>query len=135
MGDRGAVKRTTITTKDAPAAIGAYSQAVVVEGGRILFASGQIALDPATGEMVGEDAASQARQCLVNLRAVLAAAGMSMEHVVRATIYLSDMQDFATVNAVYGEFFASDTPARAAVQAAGLPKGARVEIDAIAVAD
>ncbi len=129
------MKRTTIATKDAPAAIGAYSQAVVVEGGRILFASGQIALDPATGAMVGADAATQARRCLENLRAVLAAAGMELRHVVRATIYLADMADFAAVNEVYAGFFEHDPPARAAVQAAGLPRGARVEIDAIAVAD
>ena len=129
------MERKTIQTDRAPAAIGAYSQAVVVQGGRMLFASGQIPIDPDSGEMVGgDDAAAQARRCLDNLEAVLRAADMGFEHVVRATIYLADMADFAAVNAVYAERFDRDPPARAAVQAAGLPKGARVEIDAIAVA-
>ncbi len=128
------MERKTVQTERAPAAIGAYSQAVVVRGGRTLYASGQIAIDPATGAMVGDDAAAQARQCLDNLEAVLRAADMGFEHVVRATIYLADMDDFAAVNAVYAERFEHDPPARAAVQAAGLPKGALVEIDAIAVA-
>ena len=125
-----------MTTLQAPAAIGAYSQGVVVTGGRTLYVSGQIALDPSSGAMVGEgDVAAQAERVLDNVGAILAAAGMGFADVARATIYLADMADFAVVNEVYGRRFAAAPPARAAVQAAGLPKGALVEIDAIAVRD
>lgn len=128
--------RTVISTPHAPAAIGPYSQAIQVSGGRTLYCSGQIPLDPATGEVVGEgDVSAQTRQVMRNLKAVLEAAGMEFEHVVRCGIFLTDMQDFAVVNSVYGEFFFEGPPARATVQVAGLPKGVRVEIDAIAVAD
>ena len=120
-----------LATDDAPKAIGPYSQAVV-EGG-FLFASGQIPLDPATGELVSGDIAAQTAQVMKNLGAVLTAAGVSFDHVVRCTIYLVDLADFAAVNKVYGQAFRSAPPARATVQVAALPKGARVEIDAIAV--
>jgi 2-iminobutanoate/2-iminopropanoate deaminase len=128
------VKRETISTSEAPAAIGPYSQAVAVTGGRTVYCSGQIALDPRDGSIVGaDDVAVQTRQVLDNLEAVLSAAGVGWEHVVKAGIFLADLGDFAVVNALYAERFASDPPARATVQVAGLPKGVRVEIDAIAV--
>jgi len=128
-------KRSIIRTAHAPAAIGPYSQAVVVPVGdqRMVFCSGQIALDPATGVVIEGDIAAQTRQVLENLGAVLAAAGASFANVVKTTIFLADMADFATVNAIYGERFPSDPPARATVAAAALPRNARVEIDAIAV--
>jgi 2-iminobutanoate/2-iminopropanoate deaminase len=125
-----------IRTAHAPAAIGPYSQAVVVpvgEGKRMIFCSGQIALVPETGMLLEGDVAAQARQALENLGAVLAAAGASYGDVVRTTIFLADMNDFAAVNAVYGERFPYDPPARSTVAAAGLPRGALVEIDAIAI--
>lgn len=124
-----------VRTAEAPAAIGPYSQAIVVPVGeqRMMFCSGQIALDPATGAMVDGDVAAQTRQVLANLEAVLAAAGAGFANVVKTTIFLATMDDFATVNAVYGEKFAHDPPARATVAAAGLPKNAKVEIDAIAI--
>ena len=128
-------KRSSIRTAHAPAAIGPYSQAVVVPVGhqRMVFCSGQIALDPATGQVVEGDVAAQTRQVLDNLGAVLAAAGASFAHVVKTTIFLADMADFATVNAIYGERFPAEPPARSTVAAAGLPRNVRVEIDAIAV--
>jgi 2-iminobutanoate/2-iminopropanoate deaminase len=128
-------KRSIIRTAHAPAAIGPYSQAVVVPVGnqRMVFCSGQIALDPATGVVIEGDIAAQTRQVLENLGAVLAAAGASFANVVKTTIFLADMADFATVNAIYGERFPGDPPARATVAAAGLPRNVRVEIDAIAV--
>ncbi|HEY6175911.1 MAG TPA: Rid family detoxifying hydrolase [Kofleriaceae bacterium] len=128
-------KRSIVRTAHAPAAIGPYSQAVVVPVGdqRMVFCSGQIALDPATGALVEGDVSAQTRQVLENLGAVLAAAGASFAHVVKTTIFLADMADFATVNAIYGERFPSDPPARATVAAAALPRNARVEIEAIAV--
>jgi 2-iminobutanoate/2-iminopropanoate deaminase len=128
-------KRSIIRTAHAPAAIGPYSQAVVVPVGdqRMVFCSGQIALDPATGAVIEGDIAAQTRQVLENLGAVLAAAGASFANVVKTTIFLADMADFATVNAIYGERFPSDPPARATVAAAALPRNVRVEIDAIAV--
>jgi 2-iminobutanoate/2-iminopropanoate deaminase len=129
------MQRNIVRTAEAPAAIGPYSQAVVVPVGdkRMLFCSGQIALDPASGNMIEGDVEAQARQVLANLGAVLAAAGASYADVVKTTIFLSTMDDFQVVNAVYAERFAFDPPARATVAAAGLPRGALVEIDAIAV--
>lgn len=122
-------------TSHAPGAIGPYSQAVVVPvgGQRMVFCSGQIALDPATGQVIEGDVGAQTRQVLENLSAVLAAAGASFANVVKTTIFLADMADFATVNAIYGERFASEPPARSTVAAAGLPRNVRVEIDVIAV--
>ena len=127
--------RSIIRTAQAPAAIGPYSQAVVVPvgGQRMVFCSGQIALDPATGTVIEGDTAAQTRQVLENLGAVLAAAGASFANVVKTTIFLADMADFAAVNAIYGERFPSEPPARSTVAAAGLPRNVRVEIDAIAV--
>jgi 2-iminobutanoate/2-iminopropanoate deaminase len=122
-------ERKTILAAGAPAAIGPYSHAV--QAGGLLFCSGQIPLDPVRGELVGETAADQARQCLENLQAVCAAAGTSLDHALRLTVYMADLQEFGAVNEVYAAFFAEDPPARVAVGVAALPKGAQVEIDAI----
>jgi len=128
--------RETISTNDAPKAIGPYSQGVIASGGRMLFCSGQIPLDPTSGEMVGAgDVRAQAERVMRNLGAVLAAAGASWASVVKTTIFLADLQDFAAVNDVYGRYFPESPPARATVQAAGLPRGALVEIEAIALLD
>ncbi|APR85957.1 Endoribonuclease L-PSP [Minicystis rosea] len=125
--------KTAIVTDQAPAAIGPYSQAVRL--GELVFTSGQIALDPKTGELVSGGIEAQTKQVLDNLEAVLAAAGCSWGDVLRTTIYLADMNDFATVNRLYGERVAGGVmPARSTVQAAKLPRGAAVEIDAIASA-
>ncbi|MFH1811366.1 MAG: RidA family protein [Pseudomonadota bacterium] len=124
--------RQVITTDRAPAAIGPYSQAIA--SGEMVFCSGQIPLDPATGQLVGAgDVVLETRQVLDNLEAVLKAAGCALRDVVKTTIFLADMNDFGAVNALYGERFSSEPPARATVQVAALPKGARVEIEAIAV--
>ena len=124
--------REVVATTSAPAAIGPYSQAVKL--GNLVFCSGQIALDPKTGQLVGGgDVAAQTRQVLANLAAVLEAAGTTMSQVVKTTIFLADMGDFAVVNQVYGESFPSAPPARATVEVSRLPRDARVEIDAIAV--
>ena len=125
--------KRAITSNDAPRAIGPYSQAIAA--GDLIFCSGQIPLDPATGEMVAAgDVRGQTERVMKNLQAVLAAAGATFADVVRTTIFLADMGDFAHVNEVYGGYFKEGPPpARATVQVAALPKGARVEIDAIAV--
>jgi 2-iminobutanoate/2-iminopropanoate deaminase len=122
--------RSIITTGNAPAAIGPYSQAVGAGG--FLFLSGQIPLDPASGQMVGEDAPAQAAQVLRNIEAVLAAAGLTLAAVVKSTIFLADMADFAAVNEVYGRSFPVDPPARSTVAVKELPKGALVEIEVVA---
>jgi 2-iminobutanoate/2-iminopropanoate deaminase len=119
-----------VRSQNAPAPIGPYSQAVMA--GNELFCSGQVALDPETGELRGADVAEQTHQALRNLGAVLEAAGMNYENVVKTTVFLVDMSDFATVNEVYAKYFDAAKPARSTVAVAGLPKGARVEIDAIA---
>ena len=133
--------RETISTEHAPKAIGPYSQAIAAtidpaRGQRFVFCSGQIPLDPKSGEMVGaSDVRVQAERVLENLEAVLSAAGGSLEAVVKTTIYLADLQDFGAVNEVYARYFPAHPPARATVQVAGLPRGALVEIDAIAVVE
>lgn len=119
-----------ISSSHAPAAIGPYSQAV--QAGGFVFCSGQIPLDPATGALVTGDIGAETERVLKNLAAVLEAAGVTFANVVRTTIYLTDMNDFAAVNAVYAKWFKDTPPARATVQVAALPKGARVEIDAVA---
>ena len=121
--------RRTFDAKSAPAAVGPYSHAVEANG--LLFCSGQIPLDPATGEIVGDTPAEQARRCLENLQLVCEAAGAKLEDAVRCTVYMTDIAGFAAVNEVYAEFFPSEPPARAAVGVSALPKGAQVEIDAI----
>jgi 2-iminobutanoate/2-iminopropanoate deaminase len=126
--------RQTIATPDAPTAIGPYAQAISVPAGRLVFCSGQIPLHPETGEMVGAgDVRAQTERVLQNLAAVLAAAGASFTEVVKTTIFLTDLGDFAVVNEVYARFVGANPPARATVQVAGLPKGASVEIEAVAV--
>jgi 2-iminobutanoate/2-iminopropanoate deaminase len=124
--------RQAVATPSAPAAIGPYSQAI--RAGGFIFVSGQIPIDPATGTLVDGDIATQTHRVFANLKAILEAAGSSLDHVVRATVYLADMNDFAIVNEVYGGYFSNPAPARATVQAARLPKDARVEIDVIASA-
>jgi 2-iminobutanoate/2-iminopropanoate deaminase len=122
--------RQAVSTDSAPTAIGPYSQGMRV--GDLLFCSGQVPLDPSTGELVKEDIEGQARRCLDNLTAVCEAAGGSLANAVRCTVYLADMGDFARVNEVYGEYFqGGDPPARVAIGVAALPRGADVEIDAI----
>ena len=121
--------RTPIACDDAPAAIGPYSQAV--RAGDLLFVSGQVPIDPATGELIDGDVAAQTHRILRSLDAIVRAAGATLDDVVRTTVYLADMNDFATVNRAYATWFADPAPARAAVQVARLPKDARVEIDAI----
>jgi 2-iminobutanoate/2-iminopropanoate deaminase len=120
-----------VSTKQAPEAIGPYSQAVIT--GNLVFTAGQIALDPASMEMVGDDVAEQTDRVLQNLAAVLAAAECRLSDVVKTTVYLANMADFPIMNEVYARHFGSHRPARAAVQAAALPKGGLVEIDAVAV--
>ena len=122
--------REAVSSDRAPKAIGPYSQAI--KAGSLLFVSGQIPLDPATGAMVEGDVAAQTHRVFANLQAILEAAGASFDHVVRTTVFLADMNDFATVNEIYGTYFSSPAPARATVQAARLPRDARVEIDLIA---
>jgi 2-iminobutanoate/2-iminopropanoate deaminase len=121
--------REPVTALGAPAAIGPYSHAV--RAGSLLFCSGQVPLDPDSGELVGTTPADQARRCLQNLQAVCAAAGASLADAVRCTVYLTDLSAFADVNDAYGEFFAAEPPARVAIGVAALPKGAQVQIDAI----
>lgn len=123
--------REIVSTDKAPAAIGPYSQAVSANG--FLFCSGQVALDPKTGQMVGGgNIQAETERVLENLKGVLAAAGCGFEDVVKTTVFLATMDDFAKMNEIYGKYFASKPPARATVAAAGLPKGARVEVECVA---
>jgi 2-iminobutanoate/2-iminopropanoate deaminase len=126
------MKREIISTDNAPAAVGPYSQAVRVGG--FIFAAGQVAIDPAAGTLIEDDVSAQTHQVLTNLSAVLEAAGSSLGRVVKTTVFLKDISQFKTMNAVYAEFFPSDPPARSTVEVAALPLGALVEIEAIAVA-
>ncbi len=119
-----------IATTNAPAAIGPYSQGV--EAGNLVFVSGQLPIDPATGEFAGADIAAQTRQSLTNIKSILEANGMTMANVVKTTVLLEDISEFAAMNAVYAEFFTEPYPARAAYQVAALPKAAKIEIEAIA---
>ena len=126
------MKKTTIRTPLGPAAIGPYSQAI--RAANMIFVSGQIALDPATGKLIEAlDIASQTRRVLLNMKGVLSAAGASLDHVVRTTVYLKSMDDFAEMNAAYAEFFQANPPARSTVEVSRLPRDAAVEIDCIAV--
>ncbi len=122
--------RQRISTKNAPAAIGPYSQGIKANG--FVFLSGQVALDPATGQVVGGDIRAQTERVLKNLEAVLEAAGSSLTAVVKTTVFLADLNDFAAMNEVYGRFFPQEPPARATVEVRRLPKDVRIEIDAIA---
>ena len=121
-----------IATKSAPDAIGPYSQGIKTRG-EMVFVSGQIPIDPATGEFAAADIKGQTKQSLTNIRNILEKAGLDMNNVVKTTVLLADIAEFGEMNEVYGEFFEEPYPARAAFQAAALPKGAKVEIDAIAV--
>lgn len=124
------IVKEIISTENAPGAIGPYSQAVKV--GNMVFCSGQIPIDPATGEFVSDDVAEQTVQVIKNLEAVLDAAGSSLNNVVKTTVFLADMNDFAAMNEIYGNYF-TEKPARATVQAARLPRDAKVEIEVIAI--
>lgn len=124
------MNKEIIQTQHAPAAVGPYSQAVRV--GQFVYTAGQIPLDPATGKMVDDDITVQSERALLNLEAVLAAAGGSLNDVIKTTVFLQDIAEFAAMNAVYAQFFSQNPPARSAVQAAALPLGARVEIEAVA---
>lgn len=124
------MEKKRIATKSAPAALGPYSQAVAVDGW--VYLSGQVALCPETGELLSADAGTETRQVMENLKAVLKAAGATFDHVVKCTVYLKDLGDFAAMNQVYGSYFGDIPPARATVQVARLPRDARVEIDAVA---
>jgi 2-iminobutanoate/2-iminopropanoate deaminase len=126
--------KKVIATKQAPAAIGPYSQGIEASG-RMIFVSGQIPINPATGNIEAETIEEQTRQSLTNIQHILEAAGAGMSDVVKTTVLLADIADFAAMNGVYAEFFKGDCPARAAFQVAAIPKGARVEIEAIAVVD
>ena len=122
-----------ISTKNAPAAIGPYSQAIKV--GNLIYTSGQIPIDPATGALVAGGIKEQTRQSLLNVQAILKEAGLSMSSVVKTTVFMADMNDFADMNAVYAEFFTEPYPARSAVAVKALPKGALVEIEVVAAVD
>ncbi|MGB4376338.1 MAG: RidA family protein [bacterium] len=127
------MKKESIRTEKAPAPVGPYSQAV--RAGNLLFLSGQIALDPATGQLVDGDVREHTKRIMENLKAVLEGAGATLDHVVKTTIFLTDMGDFAAVNEVYGSYFAAVPPARSCVQVAALPKGVPIEIEMIALLD
>ena len=126
------MEKERITTENAPAAVGPYSQGI--RAGDLIFTAGQLGIVPGTKEFAGPDVESQTRQALENLKAVLEAAGSCLEHAVKTTVFLADMGEFARMNAVYAEFFPEDPPARSAVQAAALPLGGRVEVEAVALA-
>jgi 2-iminobutanoate/2-iminopropanoate deaminase len=123
--------RDAVQTTDAPAAIGPYSQAI--KAGGMLFVSGQVPLDPATGELVGGDIGAQTHRVFANLGAILTAAGLTFDHVVKTTVYLKDMSEFTAMNEVYGTYFSAPAPASATIQAARLPKDVSVEVDLIAI--
>ncbi|MGH2817131.1 MAG: RidA family protein [Actinomycetota bacterium] len=124
------MEKRAVNTSDAPEAIGPYSQAIVSDG--YVFCSGQVPLDPSTGELIEGPIADQTRRCMASLEAVLSAAGTEVANIVKTTVYLVDMNDFGEMNEAYGEFITDEPPARATVEVAGLPKGARVEIDCVA---
>ena len=123
--------KRAITTSKAPQALGPYRQAI--SAGTFVFCSGQVPLDPETGELVPGDIGEQTKRVIENLRAVLAAAGAGLEHVVKTTVFLTDLGDFATMNRVYGDFFGQTPPARSTVEVSALPKGARIEVEAVAI--
>lgn len=122
-----------LSSLNAPAAVGPYSAAIATDAASTVYVSGQLPIDPATGVFAGEDVASQTKQSIENIRAILTEAQMTLDNVVKTTVFLADINDFATMNEVYGTYFHAPYPARCAFQVAALPKGARVEIDAVAV--
>jgi 2-iminobutanoate/2-iminopropanoate deaminase len=123
--------REIVATKRAPSAIGPYSQAIKTK--HMVFVSGQLAIDPLSGELISGDIRKETRQALNNLKQILLAAGSKLEHIIKTTLYISDMDDFDSINEVYAEFFNQDPPARACVQVARLPKDANVEVEAVAL--
>ncbi|MDZ7291221.1 MAG: RidA family protein [candidate division KSB1 bacterium] len=125
----------TIKTPSAPAAIGPYSQAVKISAGKMIFTAGQIALDPATGRMIEGDIAAQTRRALENVKAILVAAGASLANVVKTTVFMIDLGEFAAMNEVYAKYFPDNPPARSTIEVKALPRGAKVEIEAIAVVE
>jgi len=125
--------KQTIKTDTAPAAIGPYSQAVIVKGGNLVFCSGQIPIDPKTGQISGKSTSEQCRQVMDNISALLKAAGSDLSKVVKTTIFLTDMNDFAPVNEMYSTYFDSGPPARSTVQVSRLPKDVKIEIEVIAI--
>ena len=127
------MSRTVVKTDKAPAAIGPYSQGIVVEPNRLVFTAGQVAMDPETGDMVGSDIEAQTKQALENLKGVLEAAGSGLDSVVKTTVFLNDMNDFSRMNGVYETYFTKNPPARSAVEVARLPKDALVEIECVAL--
>lgn len=124
------MKKLVIQTNEAPAPIGPYNQAIL--SGDLLFVSGQICIDPATGELDNKDVQAETRRCMLNLKAILAAAGMDFSHVIKTSIFITDMKQFAAINEIYGQFFNADFPARETVQVAALPKFVNVEISVVA---
>lgn len=127
------VMKQVLHTDKAPAAIGPYSQGTAAKGGEIVFVSGQLPIDAATGNFAGEDIAAQTRQSLLNVQAILESHGCTLDNVIKTTVFLKDMNEFAQMNEVYATFFTAEPPARAAVEVARLPKDAKVEIEAVAV--
>lgn len=127
------MEKRVVYTEKAPKPIGPYSQAVLVEGGKLLFVSGQIPIDPATGEIVGKSMEEQAERAIRNMLAIVEEAGGSTENIVKVTAFLSDIKDYPKFNEVYEKFFSESKPARAVVEVANLPKGVKVEIECIAV--
>ena len=125
------MKRSTVSTDQAPGAIGPYSQAVKTDS--LVFVSGQLPLNPKTGELVTGDIAAETRQSMDNLKAILEAAGSGMDRVLKTTVFIADMNDFPAINAVYADYFQGDPPARACVEVSRLPKDARVEVEAVAL--
>lgn len=125
--------REITKTANAPSAIGPYSQAVKINAGIMIFTAGQIPLDPATGRLIDGDISAQTRRVLENVKAILTASGATLENVVKTTVFMSDLGEFAAMNEVYGEYFPANPPARSTVEVKALPRGARVEIDTIAV--
>ncbi|MDM8524397.1 RidA family protein [Desulfococcaceae bacterium HSG8] len=125
------MQRIIVSTDKAPGAIGPYSQAVKTDN--MVFVSGQIAIDPASGELITDDIRKETRQVMTNLKEVLLEAGSSMNHIVKVTLFIKDMDQFSVINEVYGEFFQEQPPARACVEVSALPKGANVEAEAIAL--
>lgn len=125
--------KEVIRTTQAPAAIGPYSQGIKISGGTLLFTAGQVALDPAKGQMIEGDIKAQTRRVLENVKAILTAAGGSLANVVKTTVFMTDLGEFAAMNEAYGEFFPQNPPARSTVEVRALPRGAKVEIETIAM--
>ncbi len=127
------MSRSIIYTKNAPEPVGAYNQAVTLDAGKLIFTSGQIAINPDTNEMVTDDIDKEIRQVLDNLKAVLEAGGSDLNNIIKTTVFLKDLNDFAKLNEIYNEYFPENPPARSAVQVSKLPKDVNVEIEAIAI--